>query len=193
MIQSKNDLEEYLEADRIALGREGTPAFNDLIWRFQICMRKLEYIHNCHYNYLGGVVYKYYAFKYFLLSLICGFTIPINVFGKGLSIAHIGTIVINGATKVGENCRLHVCVNIGTVPGTSGMAPIIGDDVYIAPGVKIYGKIHIASGIMIGANSVVNKDFAEENICIAGVPAKKISNSGRYEIERRNQTLMNNN
>ena len=51
----------------------------------------------------------------------------------------------------------------------------------------MYGKIEVASGIIIGANSVVTKSFLDENICIAGIPAKKISDSGRLEIERRNK------
>lgn len=123
----------------------------------------------------------------FALSLLLGFSIPPNVFGKGLSIAHRGTIVVNSHTRIGDNCRIHTCVNIGTMPGVSAAAPIIGNNVYIGPGVKIYGKISIASGIMIGANAVVNKSFDEENICIAGVPASKISNLGRFEIEERNR------
>ena len=45
---------------------------------------------------------------------------------------------------------------------------------YIAPGAKIYGNIIIANNIAIGANAVVNKSFEEENILIAGNPAKKI-------------------
>ena len=118
--------------------------------------------------------------------MLCGYSIPPNVFGKGLSIAHRGTIVVNSHSIIGDNCRIHACVNIGTVPGVSFAAPIIGNDVYIAPGVKIYGKIVIASGIIIGANAVVNKSFDEENICIAGIPAQKISDKGRFEIESSN-------
>ena len=41
-------------------------------------------------------------------------------------------------------------------------------------GAVIIGKIKIADGIKIGANSVVTKSFLEPNITIAGVPAKKI-------------------
>ncbi len=135
----------------------------------------------------GGVISKYYAFKYLILSILCNFSIPINTFGKGLSIAHRGTIVVNGNAKIGDNCRLHTSVNIGTIPGVSYAAPTIGENVYIGPGVKIYGNIHIASGIIIGANAVVNKSFNEENVCIAGVPAEKISNIGRFDIEKRNK------
>ena len=95
-------------------------------------------------------------------------------FEPGLSIAHRGTIIINGGAKIGANCRLHACVNIGTEAGYTDKAPTIGDNCYIGPGVKMYGDIFIANGIAIGANAVVNKSFEEENIAIAGVPAKKI-------------------
>jgi len=50
---------------------------------------------------------------------------------------------------------------------------------YINP--NCFGPI-IADGIVIGANSVVNKSFTEENITIAGVPAKKINNKGRKDL-----------
>ena len=36
----------------------------------------------------------------------------------------------------------------------------------------------LRNGIAIGANSLVNKSFEEQNIAIAGCPAKKISNNG---------------
>lgn len=186
MISSRKDLNEYLKSDKAALGRNAKrPGYTDLIWKFEICMRKLEYYTNCP-TVLGGAFLRIYKLKYFIYSILCGFSIPINVFGKGLSIAHRGTIVVNGKARIGENCRIHACVNIGTVPGVNGVAPTIGDNVYIGPGAKIYGNISVASGIMIGANAVVNKSFDEENICIAGAPARKISDMGRFEIEERN-------
>lgn len=133
----------------------------------------------------------YHKIRYKILGLLCGYEIPLNCIGKGLSIAHRGTIIINEATKIGENCRIHVGVNIGTAPGCKNVAPQIGNNVYIAPGVKMYGNIKVASGIIIGANAVVTKSFLEENICIAGVPAKKISNMGRLELEHRNMDMDN--
>jgi len=42
----------------------------------------------------------------------------------------------------------------------------------------MYGKIMVANGVAIGANSVVNKSIDEPNVTVAGVPAKKVSNSG---------------
>lgn len=117
------------------------------------------------------MILKHYGEKY-------GFSIPINVFGKGLNIAHIGTIVVNSHARIGDYCRIHACVNIGTSAGSADAALIIGDRVYIGPGAKLFGKIIIADDIVIGANAVVNKNFNVKGITIAGVPAKQISEKG---------------
>lgn len=45
---------------------------------------------------------------------------------------------------------------------------------YIGPGAKIFGKVTIADGCVIGANAVVCKDFLEPNKIIIGVPAKQV-------------------
>jgi serine O-acetyltransferase len=111
-------------------------------------------------------------------SLHLSYSIPINVFGPGLCIAHRGTIVVNKDARVGENCRIHACTNIGTGRGSRLQAPKIGNNVYIGPGAKIFGNVEIADNIAIGANSVVNKSFYEKGISIAGAPARKINNKG---------------
>lgn len=110
------------------------------------------------------------------MSNLLGFTIPINTCGAGLSIAHVGTIVINGKVRIGENCRIHVCVNIGASAQNSHAVPVIGDNCYIGPGAKLYGDIQLGNNVAIGANAVVNKSF-EGNCILAGIPAKVISES----------------
>ncbi len=50
----------------------------------------------------------------------------------------------------------------------------MGDNVYIGPGAKIYGDITLGNNIAIATNSSVNKSILEDNILIAGSPAKKI-------------------
>ena len=166
MIQSKADLKEYMEADRIHLGyKYMRPKIRDIVWRYEIYLRKCEYYNNVSGGILHKIAGKYNKAIWNILGLLCGFSIGLNCFGKGLSISHIGTIVVNHEASVGENCRLHVCVNIGTG------SPQIGDNVYIGPGAKIFGKIKIANGIKIGANAVVNKDFCQEDKTIVGVPA----------------------
>jgi serine O-acetyltransferase len=111
-----------------------------------------------------------------------GFIIWPNCFGPGLSIAHPGPIIVNSAARIGKNCRIHECVNIGTEAGYGHKVPHIGNNVFIGPGAKIFGEITIADGIAIGANSVVNKSFLEPNITIAGVPAKKVSGKGSRDL-----------
>lgn len=51
------------------------------------------------------------------MSIKLGFSNPNNVIDAGLSIAHYGTIVISPYAKIGKNCRIHTCVNIGASAG----------------------------------------------------------------------------
>lgn len=197
MIHSKEDYLFYIGADKISSGitrKRPKPLIGDDIWKFQLLMRKCEYWNNCLKDLSHAHKIMYYAllYRYHSMSVRLGFTIPLNVFGPGLSIAHYGQLVINSAAEIGENCRIHPGANIGSHDAT---APKIGDNVYIGPGAKIFGNIRIADGIAIGANSVVNRSFLEPNISIAGVPARKISDrgSGTYIVRGtevlRGQTL----
>ena len=73
-----------------------------------------------------------------------------------------------------ENCRIHSDVNIGEA---GGRAPRIGDNVYIAPGAKIFGGITVGDNAAIGANAVVNTDVPA-GVTVAGVPARVVSERG---------------
>lgn len=182
MILSKKDYNYYKHCDKLALGiskKKHPSLFADDIWKFEILMRKTEYYRNCRKGFFGRIIYKILSHKYHRKSIKLGFSIPINIFGPGLSIAHPGTIVVNGNAKVGKNCRLHVCTTIGATNGKNA-APIIGDNVYIGTGAKIIGDIKIGDNSVIGANAVVNKSFPDGNITIGGVPAKKISERNSY-------------
>lgn len=185
MITSKEDYLFYLEADRIALNEKNKkpPIIGHNIWKYQRLLRKAEYYNNCRNHFPWKLYLLYLKVKLYYSGIFLGYTMSMNTFGPGLSIAHIGTIVVNGDVKIGENCRIHTCVNIGTQAGQRQTGepekvPIIGDNVYIGPGVKIFGDISLADNIAIGANAVVNKSFTEPGITIAGVPAKKISDRG---------------
>ena len=52
-------------------------------------------------------------------------------------------------------------------------APVIGDNVYIAPGAKIIGGVTIGNNVEIGANAVVTHDIPDNEVW-GGVPACKI-------------------
>lgn len=180
MIKSKADLKYYLEKDRIALGmeRKRPKVFGNEVWKYQIALRKFEYYTNIEKKGLISLIYYsfWYSFWRFVshhLSYKLGFTIPVNIFGAGLNIHHHGCIVVNMYAKVGENCNLQQGVNIGRNINDKDV-PVIGNNVYIGPGAKIFGKIVIADNIVIGANAVVNKSFLEPGVVIAGAPAKVI-------------------
>lgn len=174
MISSYKDYRNYLEADRVALAR-GRYTFiswlMDDIWNFQRLLRRIEYLQNCKRGFGWSLLRKFLYFKLHRLAVKLGFSIPVNTFGPGLSIAHYGPIIVNTATRVGKNCRIHVGVNIGEV---NGKAPQIGDNVYIGPGAKLFGDIVIGDNVKIGANAVVNKSFPEGNCTLVGVPARKV-------------------
>ena len=181
MITSRKELKEFIIRDSKASNRKSTRCrlVGDEVWSFQLSMRKLEYYHykkNNSSKWLYMLPFVYYRLKYHYKSLRLGFTIPYNVFDKGLSIAHYGTIVVSVFCKVGENCRIHSCVNIG-VDGQVPKAAQIGNNVYIGPGAKIVGDISIADGVLIGAGAVVVKSIDEPNTTWAGVPARKISDN----------------
>ena len=183
MINSREDYRFYLSADRLALGVEKARfSFLHETWRFQRLLRRLEYCINCRNSIIWKPYLLYLWFRFLRLSRNLGFSIPPNVFGPGLAIVHRGTIVVSDKAKVGENCRIHVCVTIGAKAGSGNEVPQIGNNVYIGPGAKIFGGIQIADGIAIGANSVVNKSYLEPNTGIAGVPAKKINDRGSKDF-----------
>ncbi len=177
MITSREELSYYLSQDAIALRckRKNPKLVGDLIWKFQIILRKTEYFNHMYKKKKYYVLaYSWYKLLFHKYSVKLGVSIPLNVFGPGLSIAHYGTIVVNAAAKVGKNCRLQEGVNIGTTNG-SECAPQIGDNVFIGTGAKIIGNITIADDVAIGANAVVVKSITEKGVTYGGVPAKKIS------------------
>lgn len=178
MITDKQSLKEYLNADRIALRKvyRRPKPFIDLIWKYEILLRKCEFYNNCKTGFFPLIIKKILKVRLIRLGQRLGFSIPLNVFDKGLYIAHAGSIVVNQYSSVGINCRIHE----GTCIGADGTneAPKIGNNVFIATGAKIIGDVKIADGVAIGANAVVVKDILEPNTTWGGVPAKKISDNG---------------
>lgn len=180
MITSKEDLLLYLACDKKALNiKRRRPKFlGDEIWRYQIALRKHEYYTNVK-CWGGGILRRYWHFIHKFYGLLLGFTIHINTIEEGLCIHHYGSIVIGSRVKIGKWCKIHSCVNIGQHRDVEE-SPTIGDNCFIGPGAKLFGKIKVGDNVSIGANAVVNKSFEENNIVLAGVPAKIV---GRHTKE----------
>lgn len=54
----------------------------------------------------------------------------------------------------------------------------VGGGIYLGAGAKLLIGVHLVDIIIVGSNAVVTKSFFEQNIVIAGLPAKKISDNG---------------
>lgn len=162
--------------------------FPNPIVQYELMLRKVEYYANT--KSLGNIIlrlwkyilYVFYRARFRNISQRLGFTIPINVCEEGLSIAHYGSIVISEKSRIGKNCRIHSCVNIGASTGQVG-APIIGNNVYIGPGAILFGDIIIADNVSIGANSTVTRSILKENVTVVGSPAKIIKENTKSWVE----------
>ena len=104
-----------------------------------------------------------------------GFSVPPNVFGPGLSIAHWGTLIVNDRARVGSRCRIHPGAVLAV---KDGLATQLGDDCYVGPGAKLIGGIILGDGCVVGANAVVTKSFPAGSV-LAGVPARVIRKEAR--------------
>lgn len=87
--------------------------------------------------------------------------------GPGFYIGHYGGITISGRAELGANVSVSQLVVIGVSgQGDQRGVPTIGDNVYIAPGAKIFGKIQVGKNVKIGANAVVYKDIPDNAIVV---------------------------
>ena len=171
MITCKKDLREYIEADRKALGinRKRPQFFGQEVWKWERALRHIEYYQNVSKGHF--IIFKlFWKYRFHKLSMLLGFHVSPNVCGKGLAISHSGCVIINGKAKIGDNCSIQQCVNIGRNHEVDDV-PIIGNNVYIGPGAKIFGRIIIADGCAIGAGAIVTKSFLTPNMNIVGNPA----------------------
>jgi serine O-acetyltransferase len=104
--------------------------------------------------------------------------------GAGFYIGHYGGITISGLSRIGRNVNISQLVTIGVSgQGEKRGAPTIGDNVYIAPGAKIFGKIHVGTNVKIGANTVVYQDIPDNAIIVLEPGFKIISFKGNRAVD----------
>ncbi len=151
-----------------------------------IFCREYKYIfwmRTCQYskrnNFLKFLIYPVARLILYRLSTRYGvFINPSTKIGCGFNINHIGDIVINSKCTIGDNCTISHGVTLGQKNrGKFKGYPVLGDNVYIGPGVKIIGSVKVGNNVAIGANSVVTKDIPD-NAVVVGVPGKVISYNG---------------
>ena len=113
---------------------------------------------------------RYYLWKLRRYSRITGFQIDPNTVGKGITIYHFGTIIMNGYTQIGDNLTIQPQVVFGW---DGEKAPKVGNNVTVFGGSFIYGGITIGDNVTIGCNSYVCHDVPS-NCIVAGTPVKII-------------------
>lgn len=136
---------------------------------------------------LKPILKKLFALVYIPSAIILGIHIHSQAqIGKGFRLIHPGCIFI-GPAKIGEYTNVCQEVTIGTrgwaiyaADDAFDGVPEIGDNVYIGPGAKVFGKIKIGNNVAIGANSVVTKNIPD-NAVVTGNPSRIVGykeNSG---------------
>lgn len=183
MIKSRKELNEYLAADAANYKRNaGIKGFlrhltdspisdQKYIWKYIKAMRYAEYYINKYDSYRTPFA-LYYLNKLRKYGRLTGFQIHPNTCGKGLTIWHYGTIIINANARIGEMCVIRPNILIGhKIPGSP--APVIGNNVEINSGVRIIGSVTIGDDVIIGVNAVVNKDIPSHSI-VVGNPGRVI-------------------
>lgn len=107
---------------------------------------------------------------YWLTFLVFNSSVPPSCeIGRGTKFAYGGIgVVLHARSRIGRNVVIGQNVTVGGSFGSD--VPVIGDNVWIAPGVRVLGEIRIGNNVILGANAVVNKDVPD-NCIAAGVPA----------------------
>jgi serine O-acetyltransferase len=103
-----------------------------------------------------------------LVQFLWGIELPREAkIGPGLRISHFGGVIVSPFAVIGRNCGIGNGVTIGLAgEGEKCGAPVIGDDVYIATGAKIFGKIRVGNNVKIGANAVIHRDVVDNAVCV---------------------------
>jgi serine O-acetyltransferase len=101
--------------------------------------------------------------------------------GAGLFISHANGIVIHMDAKIGKNCNLGHQVTIGMGLRDRQGSPKVGDQVFFAPGAKVFGSIKIGNNVAIGANAVVFQDLPDNAVAV-GIPARIASYRGSQDF-----------
>lgn len=184
MIKTKEELRFYINEDAKAnVIKQGASYIvkllygnvNACVYRYLKTLRKYEY-----YNNTGSVLRFWYRFYNRRLGLKYNLAIPINVVGHGLYIPHLEGGVIVNCKSIGNNCKINSGVVVGSKHNNSQIAEI-GNNVELAVGCKVIGKIKIGNNVVVAPNAVVVKDVPD-NAIVGGVPAKIIKMKEAYSV-----------
>ena len=184
-IRTKKELRFYLKADLMMNRGKFSWTFAerlhhivtpDLIMSYLEAMRKYSYYRHGDTSLFARPLKAYWRRRYSSLGVRLGFTIGEDVLGYGVVIPHYGTIVVGGNNRIGNFAVLHTSTCI------AANGKVIGDGLFLATGAKMTSKLVLGNNVSVGANSLVNKSIAGDNMLIAGMPAVRIKEAPAWYI-----------
>lgn len=113
------------------------------------------------------------------IEVLTGISLPCTAeIGAGLHLPHCGGRIVSARAVIGRGC----CLTQGVTLGVSGRGmqrghPTLGDRVYVGVNAVVAGRIRIGNDVLIGANSLVNRDVPDHST-VVGVPATVVSSHG---------------
>lgn len=193
MILTRKDLKNYIIADRSRYKLRNLPKIVEIFLSWILCdesryvlkylktLRYLEYYTNKKKRIWDFVFYVYYFIKHRRLSYKYRIQISPNVVGPGLYIPHLTHGIILNCLAMGANCTVNTGVIVGNKNSQENRA-VIGDEVELAIGCKVIGKVNIGNRVIVAPNSVVVKDVPYDCV-VSGIPAVIIKQGNEMQKE----------
>ncbi len=179
MITSKNELKDFIQKDRKALGMKHpyiaslTYGEHARIRNYLTTLRRTEY-YSQKSSTIGKFLYAINKLNLRRKSLKYGIYIAPNSIGKGLNLPHPGFIRVDSFVKIGNYCTILPMVLFGKAHPENNTKIIVGDNCYFGVGSSVIGNnITIGNNVTVAAGAVVTKDIPD-NVVVAGIPAKII-------------------
>lgn len=98
-------------------------------------------------------------------------------------------VIIGKSCQIGQDIIIrtsdgHAIFNVGeNVPFNAPQDIVIGDNVWLGARTTVLKGSKIPNNTIVGSNTLVNKKFVDENIILAGVPAKIVKRNVYWKRE----------
>ena len=101
-----------------------------------------------------------YGLLYFVVRNLYGIELPAEAhIGRRLRIAHGVGLVVNGGSRIGDDCLLRHGITLGAPSRElAHLGPTLCDKVEVGPGAVILGSVTIGESARIGPNALVIED-----------------------------------